>query len=103
VGVSVAQRIGDLAGDLKCIVDGKLLLAVEPGAQGLAVDQGHDVKSNCGLEFDGSGVRGEGERKGDGAAVEEWKNVRMTEAGRRLDFPQKRSAPSAAASPDGGP
>ncbi len=43
VGVSVARRIGDLAGDLKRIVDGKLLLAVEPGAQGLAVDQGHDV------------------------------------------------------------
>ena len=44
VGVGVAQRVGDLAGDLERVVDGELLFAVEPVAEGLALDEGHDVE-----------------------------------------------------------
>ena len=41
--VGVLQRLGDLAGDLERVVDGELLLPVQPVAQRLALDERHDV------------------------------------------------------------
>ena len=41
--VGVLQRLGRLAGELERVVDGELLLPVEPVAQRLALDERHDV------------------------------------------------------------
>ncbi len=44
VAVGVVQRRGHLRGDAHRVVDGELLLAGEPVAQGLAFDVGHNVE-----------------------------------------------------------
>ena len=44
VAVRIVERRGDLARDADRVVDGELLLAVEPVAQRLALDEGHDVE-----------------------------------------------------------
>ena len=43
VPVRVVERVGDLARDAHRVVDRELLLALEPLAQRLALDEGHDV------------------------------------------------------------
>jgi hypothetical protein len=90
VGVRVAQGVGDFAGDLECVIDGELLSRGRGGAEGLAVDERHDVEQQSHVVRRGSRL--------DHAAVEERQNVGVRQAGCGLDFRRKRSAPSAAAS-----
>ena len=45
--VGVAQGVGHLARDLERVVDRELALVVEPLAEGLALDVGHDVEDQA--------------------------------------------------------
>ena len=44
VAVRVVERVGDLGGDPQRVLDRELLLAIQPVAQRLAVDERHDVE-----------------------------------------------------------
>ena len=63
--VGIRQRVEDFPGDPDRIVDPELGLAVEPGPEGLAVDEGHDVEEEA--------IRR--------AAVEEGQDVRVLQRG----------------------
>ena len=71
--VGVVERRGHLGGDPDGVGDGELLLAVEPVAQRLAVDERHDVEQVAvGL-----------------ARVEQRQDVRVLEVGGELDLGQE--------------
>jgi hypothetical protein len=46
--VRIAQRLGHFAGELEGLFQGKLPLALQPVAEGLALDEGHDVEEEVG-------------------------------------------------------
>ena len=70
VPVRVVERVGDLARDPHRVVDRELLLAVEPVAERLALDERHDVVEEAvGL-----------------ARVEQREDVRMLQIGGELDL-----------------
>ncbi len=71
--VGVLQRVGDLASDTERIVDGKLLLALEPVAERFAVDERHHVEHGA----------------VDGARVEEREDVRVLQIRGGLDLRQE--------------
>jgi hypothetical protein len=71
--VGVGQRLRRFAGDPDGLVDGKLLLAVEPGAERLALHERHDVvQEPVGL-----------------ARVVEAEDVGVLEVGREPDLPEE--------------
>ena len=73
VPVGVVERAGHLGGDPDRVGDGELLLAVEPVAQRLALDERHDVEQVAvGL-----------------ARVEQRQDVRVLEVGGELDLGQE--------------
>jgi hypothetical protein len=77
VAVRVTQRRGDFAGDPQGVVERELALPVQPGAQRLALDVGHDVEQEP--------VRL--------ARVVERQDVGMIEMGRELDLTEKALGP----------
>jgi hypothetical protein len=73
LSVRIVECRGDLLGKMERIIDWELLLAVQPLAQRLAGDERHDiVEEPVGL-----------------ARVEQWKDVRVFEAGGELDLAQE--------------
>ena len=73
MAVGVVQRRRDLGRDADGFRNGELLLAIEPLAQGLALDEGHDVEQVAvGL-----------------ARVEQRQDVRVLQVGRELDLGQE--------------
>jgi len=73
VAVRVGERVGHLATDLERVLERQLLLTLQPVAQGLPFDEGHDVEERAvGL-----------------AGVEQRKDVRMGELRRDLDLAQE--------------
>ena len=77
VPVRVVEGVGHLAGDADRVVHRELLLAVEPVAQRLALDEGHDVEEVAvGL-----------------ARVEQRKDVRVLQIGGELDLGEEPLGP----------
>jgi hypothetical protein len=75
--VRVLQCVGDLAGDLERLGDGKLSLALEARAERLAFDERHDVEQPAVAA----------------PAVEQRQDVRVLEAGGELDLLEKPLGP----------
>ena len=73
VTVGVTQRVRHLAGYLKRVVQGELLFTIEPVAERLALDIGHNVIEES-LRL---------------ARVVQRQDVRMGESRRGLDLPQE--------------
>ncbi len=70
VPVGVVERVGHLPGDPHRVLDRELLLADQPGAEALALDERHDV------EHEPAGL----------ARVEEAEDVRVLQVGGGLDL-----------------
>ncbi len=82
VTVRIGERICDLAGDLHRVLDGQLLLAVEPIPERLTLDVGHDVvEETVGLP-----------------AVMQPEDVRVCQLGGDCDFAEEPLFAEAAAS-----